>query len=84
VGPHAAQSVALVTADRAPEGFDALMSVHVTLGGAGRGTHGATDWASPATCGTACAGMVTAGFYYRLQQAVPVSLNPSSGISKDR
>jgi len=70
VGPHAAQSVALVTADRAPEGLDALMGVHVTLGGTGRGTDGSADRASPAAGRTGDASVIATGFYYRLRQTI--------------
>lgn len=70
VGSHAAKSVALVTTDRAPEGLDSLMGVHMTLSGAGRRTNGTTDRASPAASRTAGAGMTAARFYHRLRQAV--------------
>jgi len=66
VGPHAAQSIALVTTNRAPEGFDALMGVHVTLSGTGCGTDGAANRAPPATGRAAGAGMTATGFYYSL------------------
>lgn len=80
VGSHAAQSVALVSADLAAEGFDALMGVHVTLGRAGCRTDGAADRTSPAACAAAGAGMISAGLYYRLPTHTnqSVSLNPSS------
>lgn len=67
VSSHTAQSVAFVTADLASESLDSLMGVHVALGGTGRRTNGATDRTSPATCGTAGAGMAASGFYYRLR-----------------
>jgi len=81
MGSHAAQSVALVTADRASEGLDTLMGVHVTLGGTGRGTDGAADRATPAAGRTAGAGVIATGFYHRLRQTIISrcrAINPSN------
>lgn len=66
VGSHTAQSVALISAYLAAEGFDTLMGVHMTLSRAGCGTDGAADRTPPAARAAARAGMISAGFYYRL------------------
>ena len=66
VGSHAAQGVAFVTTNRASEGFDALVGIHVTLSGTGCGTDSAANRAPPTAGRSAGAGMTATWFYYCL------------------
>ena len=66
VRPHAAERVALVLANGASEGLDALVGIHVALGRTRGGTDGPADGASPAARLSARARVRDAGLDYRL------------------
>lgn len=68
VRSHAAQRVSLVTANGAPEGFDTLVRVHVTLSCPSCRANRAANGTSPASGCAAGTGVGASRFDYSLQE----------------